>query len=104
MEKTLKYVKLFIKSDNIKHYKPLNSDKFNMCLAIPGKVIEIGKDIFVVDYRSEKREAIMSLVDIKVGDYVIISNRIIVNKVPEEQAEKYLEIVNNARKENGRKL
>lgn len=76
-----------------------------MCLAIPGKVIEIEKDKFVIDYGSEKREAIMSVVDdLKLGDYVIVSNKIIVTKVPEEQAEKYLEIVNHAGKENGRKL
>jgi hydrogenase expression/formation protein HypC len=76
-----------------------------MCLSIPGKVIEIEKDKFMIDYGSEKRQAIMSVVeDLKIGDYVIISNKIIISIIPKNQAIKYLEIVGNVRKENGRKL
>lgn len=76
-----------------------------MCLAIPGKVVEIGEERFVIDYGSEKREANFSVVeDLKIGDYVIVTNKIIITKVPQDQAIKYLEIVNNAGKKNGRKL
>lgn len=64
-----------------------------MCLTIPGKVVEIGKDKFVVGYGSEKREAVMSVVDVQVGDYVIVSNKIIITKVPKDQAIKYLDII-----------
>ncbi len=68
-----------------------------MCLAIPGKVVEINKDKFVIDYITEKRVVEISVIeDLKVGDYVIVSNKIIINKVPNKEAEKYLEMINES--------
>ena len=64
-----------------------------MCLSIPGKVVEIGQGKFVLDYGSEKREVNMSLVDVVVGDYVIVNNKMIVTKISRENAEKFLEII-----------
>ncbi|MGD9276121.1 MAG: HypC/HybG/HupF family hydrogenase formation chaperone [Candidatus Pacearchaeota archaeon] len=65
-----------------------------MCLAIPGRVIEIKEDgSCVVDYVFEKREAKIFISDIKLGDYVIVSNKIVVMKIPEEQAKEYLNAV-----------
>lgn len=77
-----------------------------MCLAIPGKVVEIAKDKFIIDYEDEKREVNFSVVEnLTIGDYVIVSNKVIIAKVPEEQAVKYLEMIkNNVREKNGRKL
>ena len=78
-----------------------------MCLSIPGKLVQIGENKFIIDYGSEKREAIMSVIsDLKVGDYVIVSNKIIITSVPEEQAIKYLELIkfNDTGKKNGKKL
>ena len=45
-----------------------------MCLAIPGKIIEIKKEenIAIVDYGGLKKEANLSLVDAKIGDYVLV--------------------------------
>lgn len=46
-----------------------------MCLAIPGKVVEIesNKDHAIVDYgEGTKRKANISLVDVKIGDYVLV--------------------------------
>lgn len=64
-----------------------------MCLAIPGKVAEIHEDKFIIDYGNEKREAIMSVIeDLKIGDYVIVSNKIIVNKLNEAEAKKAIEL------------
>lgn len=70
-----------------------------MCLSIPGKVQEIknnGK--IIVDYGSEKRMADFSLVKIKKGDYVIIKEKIVIEIIPKEEAEEYLKIIKNARK------
>jgi len=63
-----------------------------MCLSIPGKVIEIGNNRFVIDYHSEKRVVNISLVDVHLGDYVIVSNKIIITKVSEENAKKFFEL------------
>jgi hydrogenase expression/formation protein HypC len=77
-----------------------------MCLSIPGKVVEIEENKFVIDYETERRIVNLSVIeDLKLGDYVIVSNKIIVNKVPKEEALKYLEMIkNNAGEKNERKL
>ena len=57
-----------------------------MCLAIPGKVIEIDKDNqkCTIDYGSEKRSATILLNDVNVGDYVIVSQKIVIKKLDEK--------------------
>ena len=66
-----------------------------MCLAIPGKIIEIKEDgSCIVDYEVEKREAKIFTDDIGLGDYVIVSNKIVVLKVPLNQVKDYLNMVN----------
>jgi len=70
-----------------------------MCLSIPGKVQEIKKNgKIVVDYGSEKRMADFSLIKIKEGDYVIIKEKIVIEIIPKEEAEEYLKIIKNVRK------
>jgi hydrogenase assembly chaperone HypC/HupF len=64
-----------------------------MCLAIPGKIIEIKEGKFVIGYGEEKRTVETSAVDVKKGDYVIVSNKIIINKLTKEQAEKFFELL-----------
>ena len=65
-----------------------------MCLAIPGKIIEIldnGK--IILKYPKEKREMDFSVIPIEIGDYVLSNSRIIVKKVSEEEAKKFWELV-----------
>ncbi len=69
-----------------------------MCLAIPGKIIEISEDKFIIDYETDKRIVNFSVINVVVGDYVIVSNKIIVNKVPKEEAIRYLEMINKFEK------
>ncbi len=57
-----------------------------MCLAFPGKIVEIKGEDAVVDYGDEKREARLLNKDIKLGDYVVVQNKLILQKVPEKQA------------------
>lgn len=72
-----------------------------MCLSIPGKIIKIEKNKFLIDYINQKRTVYETIVDdLKVGDYVIVSSKIIVNKIPKEKAIKYLEILNEVGNEN----
>jgi hydrogenase expression/formation protein HypC len=62
-----------------------------MCLAVPGKVLEIKDGVVTVDYPMEKRDAYNSGVDVKVGDYVMVQMGVIVKKMPEEEAKIMLE-------------
>jgi hydrogenase expression/formation protein HypC len=60
-----------------------------VCLAIPGKIIEFkkeDKDIAIVDYGGLKKEANISLVDAKVGDYVLVHVGFAIKKVDEKFA------------------
>jgi len=57
-----------------------------MCLAIPGKIIEINKNIATIDYNKEKRKA-MLLEKYNVGDYVIVQAGVIIQKVSKKEAE-----------------
>lgn len=64
-----------------------------MCLAIPGKVVAVDEQgrRATVDYEAEQREAGTHLVpDITVGEYVLVQARMIVQRVPEEEAKEAL--------------
>ncbi|MFH2020235.1 MAG: HypC/HybG/HupF family hydrogenase formation chaperone [archaeon] len=67
-----------------------------MCLAVPGKIINIEGKTATIDYVSEKREADCSLLKCKVGEYVLVSNKIIIDKIPEKEAKESLEMYNKA--------
>jgi hydrogenase expression/formation protein HypC len=64
-----------------------------MCLAIPGKIIHIEKDIATIDYGSEKRQAKIIVGDFKPGDFVIVQGKIVIEKVPVEQVKGWLDVV-----------
>jgi len=56
-----------------------------MCFAIPGKIIEVKDQEVIVDYSGEKRTA-RTLFSVEVGEWVYVSGKIVVEKVPEEDA------------------
>lgn len=63
-----------------------------MCVAAPGKVIEINGDNAVIDYNSNKITANKGIVDVKVGDYVLVHAGLIIQVLPDEEAENMIEI------------
>lgn len=66
-----------------------------MCLAIPGKVIEIEKnnEHAIVDYGDgTKRKANVTLVDVKVGDYVLVHAGFAIEVLNEKEAEETLDL------------
>lgn len=67
-----------------------------MCLAIPGKIISKNKKEYIIDYGVQKRTANLSAIDVKIGDYVIVSNKIIIIKLNKRKAKKFLEKIKNA--------
>ncbi len=65
-----------------------------MCVALPGKVIEIkGRDA-VVDFNGNQVTARAGLVDVKVGDYVLVHAGCVIQKVSQQDMED-LENLNN---------
>ena len=58
-----------------------------MCVALPGKVIEIkGRDA-VVDFNGNKVTARAGLVDVKIGDYVLVHAGCVIQKVSQQDME-----------------
>jgi len=66
-----------------------------MCLAIPGKVIEVNKEDVIVDYGVEKRNA-KCLLEIKNGDWVIVNSGFVITKVPEKEALEAIELITSS--------
>ena len=64
-----------------------------MCIAVPAEVIEL-KDgnIAVVDYGSLQQEVRVDLVDVSVGEYVLVHVGFAIQKLSKEEALETLEI------------
>jgi len=63
-----------------------------MCLMVPGKIISLSSDRAVVDYGTEKREGIIVEGVYSVGEYVLIQGGIVIQRIPEEEAEESLKL------------
>jgi hydrogenase expression/formation protein HypC len=63
-----------------------------MCLAVPAEVKSIEGHTATVDYGGVSRKANVSLVDVKVGDYVIVHAGYAIQVLDKDEAEKTLDI------------
>lgn len=66
-----------------------------MCLAIPGKIIEIenDKEHAIVDYGDgTKRKANITLVDVKIGDYILVHAGFAIEVLNEKEALETLDL------------
>ena len=55
-----------------------------MCVALPGKIIEIKDRDAVVDFNGNQVTARAGLVDVKVGDYVLVHAGCVIQKVTQQ--------------------
>ncbi len=66
----------------------------DMCIAIPGKIVEINYPFAIVDFKGTKRKIRIDLIDdAKVGDWVLVHVGIAIQKVDEEEARKTAELL-----------
>ena len=66
-----------------------------MCLAIPGKIVSIDekKEHAIIDYGDgTKRNANVSLVDVKIGDYVLVHAGFAIQVLDEKEANETLDL------------
>ena len=78
-----------------------------MCLAIPGKILEINKEKHsaLVDFDGIKQEVIIALIqDPEVGKYVIIHAGYAIEQMNEEEALEAINQFNEIAKEQNLKL
>jgi len=65
-----------------------------MCLAVPGKIVNIEGDVGDVDFGGVIRKANITMVEAKVGDWAIIHAGFAIEIMDEEEAQKTLELWN----------
>jgi len=66
-----------------------------VCLAIPGKIIDIdkNKEHAIVDYGDgTKRKANITLVEVKIGDYVLVHAGFAIELLDKKEAEETLDL------------
>ncbi|HOV28247.1 MAG TPA: HypC/HybG/HupF family hydrogenase formation chaperone [Pseudobacteroides sp.] len=64
-----------------------------MCLALPGKIIEIKDKTGIVEMMGVVREVSLELIkDYSLGDYVLVHAGCAISKVDEEEAVKTIEL------------
>jgi len=63
-----------------------------MCLAVPAEVKSIDGHMATVDYGGVRRQANISLVEAKVGDFVIVHAGYAIQVMDREEAEKTLDL------------
>ncbi|WP_029232133.1 HypC/HybG/HupF family hydrogenase formation chaperone [Butyrivibrio sp. VCB2006] len=65
-----------------------------MCVALPGKVVELNGNMATVDFSGNKVIADSGLVDVKVGDNVLVHAGCIIQKMDDELACEINELFN----------
>ncbi len=66
-----------------------------MCLGIPGRVVEIEKNVAKVDVGGIVRDISLDLCpDVSVGEYVLIHTGFAIHKVDEAEAHETLKLLN----------
>jgi hydrogenase expression/formation protein HypC len=70
-----------------------------MCVAVPGKIIEINGDIAKVNIMDNITEVNVKLVSAKVGDYVLIHAGCVLEVMKKDAAEELLWLFNELEEE-----
>mgnify|MGYP002510040132 FL=1 len=65
-----------------------------MCVAAPGKVIEIKDNTAVIDYNGNKVNANKGIVDVKVGDWALVHAGLIIQVISDDEAQNMIDIFN----------
>lgn len=65
-----------------------------MCVAAPGKIIEIDGNTAKIDYSSNITTVNKGIVDCKVDDWVLVHAGLIIQVLPENEAEYMVELFN----------
>lgn len=63
-----------------------------MCVAAPGKIIEIDGNTAKIDYSSNITTVNKGIVDCKVGDWVLVHAGLIIQVLPKNEAEHMVDL------------
>ncbi len=65
-----------------------------MCVAAPGKIIEIENGMAKVEYSTNITSVSVGIVDCKVGDWVLVHAGLIIQVLPQDEAEYMVDLFN----------
>jgi len=65
-----------------------------MCLAIPGKIVSIDGDTANIDFGGVAKQANITMVETKIGDWVVVHAGFAIEVMDEEEAMKTIELWN----------
>ena len=68
-----------------------------MCVALPGKVLEVNDKTAVIDFSGNQVTARTGLVDVQVGDYVLVHAGCVIQKVTPQDAEDLTELMKDVK-------
>lgn len=63
-----------------------------MCIAAPGRIVEITDDTAIIEYGSNKISANIGIVDAQAGDWVLVHAGLVIQVLPEDEAKAMLEL------------
>lgn len=63
-----------------------------MCVAAPGRVVEMKDNIATVDYSGNLTKANAGVVNVDVGDYVLVHAGLIIQKISKSEAKEMEEL------------
>ena len=63
-----------------------------MCVALPGRVIEVKEDSAIVDFNGSRVDAATGLIDVKEGDMVLVHAGCIIQIVSQSEADELSEL------------
>ena len=63
-----------------------------MCVALPGKVIEINSDMGKVDFNGNIIQVNMGVVNVKIGDYVLVHAGCAIDVISKDKAQEIYDI------------
>jgi hydrogenase maturation factor len=58
----------------------------NMCISLPGKIVKVEGNEVIVEYGKLGNSKVQNLIGAKVGDYVVVAQRMAVQKVSKRDA------------------
>ena len=63
-----------------------------MCIAAPGRIVEITDNTAVIEYGSNRLNPHVGIVDAKVGDWALVHAGLVIQILPEDEAKAMLEL------------
>lgn len=63
-----------------------------MCVAVPGRVVEINGNTAIIDYSGNRVKAYTGVVDVHVGDFALVHAGLIIQVLDDDEAQSMIDL------------